>query len=120
MGAGTVVVDGNVKRIQHREGGIVGGIRVRNGATVKAGELLIRLDDTVTQANLAMVTKQIDQLNARRMRLSAESENATVMAAPLISPGQTTDIDSAEYIKAELAIFAARKQTLDGQNVDCH
>lgn len=115
VGAGTVVVDGNVKRIQHREGGIVGGIRVRNGATVKAGELLIRLDDTVTQANLAMVTKQIDQLNARRMRLSAERENATVMAAPLISPEQTTDIDSAEYIKAELALFVARKQTLDGQ-----
>ncbi len=115
VGVGTVVVDGNVKRIQHREGGIVGGIRVRNGATVKAGELLIRLDDTVTQANLAMVTKQIDQLNARRMRLSAERENATIMAAPLISPGQTTDVDSAEYIKAELALFVARKQTLDGQ-----
>lgn len=115
LGAGTVVVDGNVKRIQHREGGIVGDIRVRNGAVVKAGDLLIRLDDTVTRAGLAMVTKQIDQLNARRMRLSAERENATAITVLATSLGQKTEADSAEYIKAEVALFAARKQTLDGQ-----
>jgi len=115
VGAGTVVVDGNVKRIQHREGGIVGDIKVRNGTVVKAGDLLIRLDDTVTRAGLAMVTKQIDQLNARRMRLSAERERAPVIAAPTISLGQKAESDSAEYIKAEVALFVARKQTLDGQ-----
>lgn len=115
VSAGTVVVDGNVKRIQHREGGIVGDIRVRNGAVVKAGDLLIRLDDTVTRAGLAMVTKQIDQLNARRMRLSAERENATVIPVPTIPLDQKAEADSAEYIKAEVALFAARKQTLDGQ-----
>ncbi len=115
VGAGTVVVDGNVKRIQHREGGIVGDIKVRNGTAVKAGDLLVRLDDTVTRAGLAMVTKQIDQLNARRMRLSAERESATVVTAPTMPLGQKTEADSVEYIKAEMALFTARKQTLDGQ-----
>ncbi|MBB2905298.1 HlyD family secretion protein [Rhizobium sp. RAS22] len=115
VGAGTVVVDGNVKRIQHREGGIVGDIKVRNGTVVKAGDLLVRLDDTVTRASLAMVTKQIDQLNARRMRLLAERESATVVTAPTMSLGQKANADSAEYIKAEVALFTARKQTLDGQ-----
>ncbi|MFK0207725.1 HlyD family type I secretion periplasmic adaptor subunit [Agrobacterium sp. NPDC090283] len=115
VGAGTVVVDGNVKRIQHREGGIVGDIRVRNGTVVKAGDLLIRLDDTVTRASLAMVTKQIDQLNARRMRLLAERENAAVVTAPAILFGEKVEADSVEYIKAEMALFVARKQTLDGQ-----
>lgn len=115
VGAGTVVVDGNVKRIQHREGGIVGDIKVRNGTVVKAGDLLVRLDDTVTRAGLAMVRKQIDQLSARRMRLSAEGESATAVTAPTIPLGQKAEADSVEYIKAEVALFAARKQTLDGQ-----
>ncbi|EMS96468.1 RspE-like type I secretion system membrane fusion protein (MFP) [Agrobacterium tumefaciens str. Cherry 2E-2-2] len=60
IGTGTVVVDGNVKRIQHREGGIVGEIRVRNGTFVAAGDLLIGLDDTVTRASLSIITKQIE------------------------------------------------------------
>ncbi|CUX57625.1 putative secretion protein (HlyD family); putative Proteases secretion protein [Agrobacterium fabrum str. J-07] len=115
VGAGIVVVDGNVKRIQHREGGIVGDIRVRNGTVVKAGDLLIRLDDTVTRAGLAMVEKQIEQLNARRLRLSAERENAREMTALLTSPANTTALDGAEYIQAEVALFRARRQTLDGQ-----
>lgn len=115
VGAGTVVVDGNVKRIQHREGGIVGDIRVRNGAVVKAGDLLVRLDDTVTRASLAMVTKQIDQLNARRMRLSAERESAAEMATLSTLQVNATTLDGAEYIKAEVALFTARRQTLDGQ-----
>ncbi len=115
VGAGTVVVDGNVKRIQHREGGIVGDIKVRNGTVVKAGDLLVRLDDTVTRAGLAMVRKQIDQLSARRMRLSAERGSATAVTAPTIPLGQKAEADSVEYIKAEVALFAARKQTLDGQ-----
>ncbi|PYG53689.1 HlyD family type I secretion periplasmic adaptor subunit [Rhizobium sp. UGM030330-04] len=115
IGAGTVVVDGNVKRIQHREGGIVGEIGVRNGAVVNAGDLLIRLDDTVTRANLAIVEKQIEQLNARRMRLSAERENAENMVVPPVSSSQAIDTESGEYLKAEVALFAARRQTIDGQ-----
>lgn len=52
--SGAVVVEGYVKRIQHRDGGIVGEISVRDGQQVKAGELLIRLDDTITRATLAV------------------------------------------------------------------
>lgn len=112
VGAGTVVVDGNVKRIQHREGGIVGDIKVRNGTVVKAGDLLVRLDDTVTRAGLAMVRKQIDQLSARRMRLSAEGESATAVTAPTIPLGQKAEADSVEYIKAEVALLPPENRRL--------
>lgn len=80
------VVEGNVKRIQHREGGIVGDISVRDGAEVKAGDLLIRLDDTVTRANLAIVPKQIDQPNARSMRLVTERDDAKALGALQTQP----------------------------------
>ncbi|MBN7808374.1 HlyD family type I secretion periplasmic adaptor subunit [Agrobacterium rosae] len=111
IGTGTVVVDGNVKRIQHREGGIVGDILVRNGILVKAGDLLIRLDDTVTRANLAMVTKQINQFSARRLRLVAESDDASEMTFTDPQLAQQADV----YLQAEKTLFAARKRTLDGQ-----
>jgi HlyD family secretion protein len=48
---GTVVVDSNVKKVQHPTGGIVGEIFVRDGDRVAAGDLLLRLDDTITRAS---------------------------------------------------------------------
>ena len=45
---GAVVVDSNVKKVQHPTGGVVGEVRVRDGDLVKAGDVVVRLDDTVT------------------------------------------------------------------------
>lgn len=70
----TVVVQSNVKHVQHREGGIVKEIRVRDDDIVSAGDLLIRLDDTVTRANLAAITKQLGELKAQEARLVAERD----------------------------------------------
>ena len=50
---GQLVVDSNVKKVQHPTGGIVGELRVRDGDRVKAGDIVVRLDDTHTRANLA-------------------------------------------------------------------
>ena len=115
IGAGTVVVAGNVKKIQHREGGIVGSILVRNGSPVEAGDPLIKLDDTITRANLAIVTNQIDQLTARRLRLVAERDNVTEMEAVSDVPERADDTEFVEYLAAERSLFSARKQTLDSQ-----
>ncbi|MFV0367672.1 MAG: biotin/lipoyl-binding protein, partial [Hyphomicrobiaceae bacterium] len=49
---GTVVVDSNIKKVQHPTGGIVGEIHVRNGDRVMAGDLLVRLDDTQSRTKL--------------------------------------------------------------------
>src|SRR3712207_8095340 len=65
---GQVVVESNVKKVQHPTGGIVGEIRVRDGDRVETGDLVMRLDETVTRASLAMVSKQLDQFEARQAR----------------------------------------------------
>lgn len=70
----TVVVQSNVKHVQHREGGIVKEIMVRDDDVVSAGDLLIRLDDTVTRANLSAITKQLGELKAQEARLRAERD----------------------------------------------
>src|SRR5262245_4350626 len=52
---GVVVVDGNSKKIQHPQGGVIGQILVRDGSRVSAGDLLVKLDDTQLRASLGVV-----------------------------------------------------------------
>src|SRR6185437_1519180 len=79
---GSVVVDSNVKKVQHPTGGVVGEVRARDGDHVKAGDIVVRLDDTVTKANLAIVTKNLDAAQARASRLQAEQRGLTKLEFP--------------------------------------
>ena len=71
-----VVVESNVKKVQHPTGGIVGELRVRDDQRVKEGDVVLRLDETQTRANLAVFTKSLDELYARQARLEAEKDGA--------------------------------------------
>src|SRR5690349_15196769 len=79
---GTVVVESNIKKVQHPTGGVIGELLVRDGDQVKAGDLLVRLDDTVTRANLAIVTKTLTELYARKARLAAERDRSDTIKFP--------------------------------------
>src|ERR1019366_76801 len=79
---GTIVVESNVKKVQHPTGGVVGQLLVRDGDQVKAGDLLVRLDDTIMRANLAIVTKALTELYARKARLEAERDGAETVKFP--------------------------------------
>ena len=68
--------------MQHPTGGVVGELRVRDGDRVKAGDILVRLDETVTRANLAIVTKGLDELYARKARLAANATARTRSTFP--------------------------------------
>ncbi|MCZ8186534.1 MAG: HlyD family type I secretion periplasmic adaptor subunit [Beijerinckiaceae bacterium] len=77
-----VVVDGEVKKIQHLAGGIVGAIPVTNGQRVGAGDILVRLDDTIPRTNLAQIVSQLVQQTGRRARLEAERDDRPDLALP--------------------------------------
>ena len=79
---GSVVVDLNVKKVQHPTGGVVGKLNVQDGDRVKAGAILVQLDDTITRGNLAIVTKGLDELAARKARLEAERDGAESVSFP--------------------------------------
>ena len=66
---GAVVVDSNVKKVQHPTGGVVGEVRAHDGDLVKAGDIVVRLDETVVKASLAIVVKTLNGLWARAARL---------------------------------------------------
>ena len=113
---GQLVVDSDTKKVQHPTGGVVGELRVREGARVKAGDVLIRLDATQTRANLDIVLKALDELAARRARDEAERDGTPVVAFPpdLLA---RRDIDGsvARLIDGETRLFGARVAGRDGQ-----
>lgn len=111
VATGTVVVESNVKDVQHREGGIVAEVRVRDGDSVAAGDLLVRLDDTVTRANLAVITRQLVEFAARQARLVAEQSGASAVdfSGGHDGPGR------AEIEQSQQALFEARRSTLAGR-----
>ncbi len=82
MAPAMVVVEGEVKRIQHLAGGIVGAIPVSNGQRVASGDVLIRLDDTIPRTNLAQIVSQLVQQTGRRARLEAERDDRADLALP--------------------------------------
>lgn len=109
VSSGTVVVESNTKLVQHREGGIVRDIRVKNGDTVEAGDLLISLDDTVTRANLAVITKQLTELTAQELRLEAERDDLAAIEWPDGRDNQG-DIERGQQLLLE-----ARRNSKDGR-----
>jgi len=115
VAAGHLVVDSNVKAVQHPQGGVVGALNVHNGSMVSAGEVLVRLDDTVAKANLAIVDNGLDELLARRARLMAERDGADTVAYPAELTARASDPAIARLIEGENKLFALRRQARDGQ-----
>ena len=109
------VIDTNVKKVQHAVGGVVGELKVREGDRVNEGDLLIRLDETVTRANLQIVTKQLDELVARRARLEAERDGRAKIAVAEEFQPRLSDPALAKLVDAERSLFEARVAAREGQ-----
>ncbi|MCY0154077.1 HlyD family type I secretion periplasmic adaptor subunit [Hoeflea alexandrii] len=114
VASGTVVVESNTKQVQHREGGIVREITVRDGDTVKAGDLLIRLDDTVTRANFTVVLKQLDELSAQEARLLAERDGTELIEFTL-KDGAVADAPKSIIEDSQIRLMEARRNSLKGR-----
>ena len=112
---GSVVVDSNVKKVQHPTGGIVGELRARDGDRVKAGDVVVRLDDTVTRANLAIVTKGLNELTARKARLESERDGAANVAFPADLLARVNDPDAVSAVESERRLFDLRRSARVGQ-----
>jgi HlyD family secretion protein len=112
---GQLVVDSNVKKVQHPTGGVVGEVRVRDGDRVKAGDILVRLDETVTRANLAIVSKGLTELYARKARLAAERDGADSVPVPKQLANRADDPDVQEALASERKLFDLRRTARLGQ-----
>lgn len=105
---GQVAISQQVKLIQHRDGGIVSDIAVRNGDHVRKGDVLIRLDETQTRVELAIVRGQLQQFYAMRARLKAERDGEAAVSFD--------GLDVSEVLKvSELKLFEANRRMITSQ-----
>jgi HlyD family secretion protein len=112
---GSIVVESSVKKVQHPTGGVVGEVRAHDGDLVKAGDIVVRLDDTVTKANLAIVTKNLDGLLARAARLQAEQQGLDKITFPPALLDRASDPDVKNVMASEAKLFEVRTTGRTGQ-----
>jgi HlyD family secretion protein len=112
---GSIVVESSVKKVQHPTGGVVGEVRAHDGDVVKAGDVVVRLDDTVTRASLAIVTKSLDGLWARAARLEAEQQGLDRPVFPPMLLDRANDPDVKNVMASESKLFEVRTTGRIGQ-----
>ncbi|MFC5557032.1 biotin/lipoyl-binding protein, partial [Methylobacterium iners] len=113
---GQLVVESDVKKVQHPTGGVIGELKVRDGVKVKAGDVLIRLDHTQILAGLDIVRKALDELSARRASHEAELDGAALVTfPPNLLERRDRDPVVAHLLDGESRLFAARVAGREGQ-----
>lgn len=94
--------------IQHLEGGVIDEILVGEGDKVEAGQVLLRLDRTVDQANLSVISNEWLQLDAQRSRLLAELSDKSELQFSLPMGVQFTEDRIATIHNGQRDLFTAR------------
>jgi HlyD family type I secretion membrane fusion protein len=110
-----VKVEGNRKSLQHLDGGIVKELRVKDGDKVKAGEVLIVLDDSQARAEFEVFSQQHLVLQATEERLKAELIRASALKMPTDLEARASDPTVAGVWQAQLSQFESRRVSLEGQ-----
>jgi adhesin transport system membrane fusion protein len=80
--AGEVVTSSQTQVVQHLEGGIVRTILVREGQSVRAGDALVELERTASDAELNELEAHIGGLQIRILRLHAQQEGRLSFDVP--------------------------------------
>ena len=113
---GVIQVEQNRQVVQHLDGGLVAEINVTEAQTVKAGDLLIRLDGTQITSEQAIIEGQLFDSMARRARLEAERDDRPEPVFPpdLLELARTRP-DVADMIEGQRRLFSARLETVEAQ-----
>lgn len=115
VAAGNLVVASSVKKVQHPGGGVIGQLLVRDGDAVGAGQLLIRFDETVTRANLAVIDSSLIELYARMARLMAERDGADEVKVSRALAEYPNSEKIGEVLEGEKRLFELRRNARSGQ-----
>jgi HlyD family secretion protein/epimerase transport system membrane fusion protein len=112
---GFLRVESSRKTIKHRDGGVVREILVKEGDTVKQGEVLIRMDDTTPRAQAEVLASGLDGLLVQRARLYAERDGADAITLPKEIQARASDPEIAMMVRDQENLFKTRKASLESQ-----
>ena len=117
IGQGTIGVSLRRQTVQHLEGGIIAELRVREGSYVKAGDLLIRLDDTKLRANYDLYRNQYLIALGEKARLEAQRDDLPEITFPreLLAEGDKDKADP--IVRSQTNIFTQLKEYMRGQEL---
>jgi HlyD family secretion protein len=117
IASGRIEVDRNRQIVQHPTGGVVSEIAVKEGDTVKAGDLLLALDDRQMKSQLAIIEGQLYELMARRGRLEAERDQTDrVVFEEELKQAGAENSDLQELISGQRNLFFARRDSVAGES----
>lgn len=109
-GSGQVVPALQNQFVQHLEGGIVSEILVKEGQEVEKGDVLMRIQDSFSQAEFSRSTNELKARRAELARLDAETEGQDF----IIFPEDLTN-DVPELIENERKLFKRRQSSFNEQ-----
>ena len=111
----TVVVEGDTKKVQHPTGGTISGIYAQDGDHVRAGDVLVRLDDTLARANLKIISEDLNRVTVRLARLDAERQGLSKMPIPSGLQADMGNPDVVALVDGERTLLETRTSELTGQ-----
>ncbi|WP_424814280.1 HlyD family type I secretion periplasmic adaptor subunit [Roseococcus sp. YIM B11640] len=114
LAPGTIRVEGTRRTLQHLEGGMVREILVRDGDRVRAGQVVMRLDDQQSGAAMQAALAQRLALAAQAARLAAELSGGEAPDFPA-ELAASADPRDQEAMAGQRAVFQARRASLDSQ-----
>lgn len=115
IASGMVTVQGKKRAIQHRDGGIVDELLVRDGDRVEKGDVLIRLDATDAKASLEVLQSQLDYLLAKEARLMAERDQRDEIEFPEVLIKQAEELHIKNALDEQRRFFHARRKAHEGE-----
>lgn len=117
--SGFIAVSGNRQVVQHRSGGTIAQIMVREGQRVKQGDILLVLAGESVQAEERSLASQVIGLQAERARLVAERQGLSTIVAPS-EFARLESADRADAIQAmtlQRSTLHARRATISDQKL---
>ena len=113
VGQGQVMVDKDLRVVQHLDGGIIRSIDIKKGDVVGEGQTLFTLDDTQLKAEGQIITGQLIDLLAKRQRLVAERDGASVLEPG--APQYGVELINTPTFTDELRLFNGNRDTRESQ-----
>lgn len=113
--SGTVVVESNRKQVQHQSGGTVAEILVNEGDKVKAGDVLLRLNDIRPKAEAEISRTQYFNARATEARLSAERDGKSSVVFPAELLAERKDPRVSSNIEMQNQLFNSRQSAFQNE-----
>lgn len=115
IASATIVVESYSKKVQHKEGGIVSRIMVKDGDRVTEGQDLVVLDPTDAKAELGITVGLLDELLVKKARLEAQRDGASGMALSKDLTVRSGEPQLAQIIAGQAKLLSSTLESVDSK-----